>query len=526
MAMAAVAFEAHGLVHGMQQGCVAQKSSFSGPPIPSSSSSPSSISCKLRKTAGRESSGFGAVVLKVARSGGVRCEAQAIERNAAVKSETGSKREVDAFSGLSQVCAVLGTQWGDEGKGKLVDILAQRFDIVARCQGGANAGHTIYNNEGQKFALHLVPSGILNEKAVCVVGNGVVIHLPGFFKEIDNLEAKGVSCTGRLLVSDRAHLLFNLHQDVDGLREAELAGDMIGTTKRGIGPCYASKAIRNGVRVGDLRHLDTFREKLDVLFRDAASRFKDFEYSTTVLDAEMEKYTKYAQRLEPYIVDTVDYIADAYSQGKRILIEGGQATMLDVDFGTYPFVTSSNPSVGGICTGLGMAPNRLGDIVGVAKAYTTRVGAGPYPTELFGDQGEELRKAGFEWGTTTGRPRRCGWLDIVALNYACIINGFTALNLTKLDVLSGLSEVSLGVGYKMPNGQKLRSFPADLSVLEQVEVEYETLPGWKEDITGVRSYDQLPAAAKRYVERIEELVGLPCSYIGVGPGRDALIIKQ
>lgn len=195
----------------------------------------------------------------------------------------------------------------------------------------------------------------------------MLCFIPGFFKEIDNLEAKGVSCTGRLLVSDRAHLLFNLHQDVDGLREAELAGDMIGTTKRGIGPCYASKAIRNGVRVGDLRHLDTFREKLDVLFRDAASRFKDFEYSTAVLDAEMEKYTKYAQRLEPYIVDTVDYIADAYSQGKRILIEGGQATMLDVDFGTYPFVTSSNPSVGGICTGLGMAPNRLGDIVGVVS---------------------------------------------------------------------------------------------------------------------------------------------------------------
>ncbi|XP_024384522.1 adenylosuccinate synthetase 2, chloroplastic [Physcomitrium patens] len=459
------------------------------------------------------------------RASGVRCEAQAIEREA-VKADAGNSREEDAFSGLKQVCAVLGTQWGDEGKGKLVDILAQRFDVVARCQGGANAGHTIYNDKGEKFALHLVPSGILNEKTTCVVGNGVVIHLPGFFKEIDNLESKGVNTNGRLLVSDRAHLLFNLHQEVDGLREAELAGQMIGTTKRGIGPCYASKAIRNGIRVSDLRHLDTFREKLDILYRDAAARFKDFEYSSDEVNAEMEKYVKYAERLEPYIVDTVDYVNAAIAEGKRILIEGGQATMLDIDFGTYPFVTSSNPSVGGICTGLGVAPNRLGDIVGVAKAYTSRVGSGPYPTELFGEEGDELRKAGFEWGTTTGRPRRCGWLDIVALNFVCTINGFTAINLTKLDVLSGLPEVKLGIAYKTPSGEKLRAFPADLSILEQVEVEYEILEGWKEDITKVRSYDELPAAAQRYVERIEELIGLPCQYIGVGPGRDALIVKQ
>ncbi len=233
------------------------------------------------------------------------------------------------------------------------------------CQGGANAGHTIYNDEGVKFALHLVPSGILNTQAICVVGNGVVVHLPGFFKEIDGLEARGVLCTGRLFLSDRAHLLFDLHQTVDGLREAELGGDMIGTTKRGIGPCYASKAIRNGLRVGDLRHMDTFRSKLEILFKDAANRFKDFEYNDSVLDAEVENYKKFAKRLEPYIADTVQYISNAYTVGKRILIEGGQATMLDVDFGTYPFVTSSNPSVGGICTGLGISPKRLGDIIGV-----------------------------------------------------------------------------------------------------------------------------------------------------------------
>jgi adenylosuccinate synthase len=231
-------------------------------------------------------------------------------------------------------------------------------------QGGANAGHTIYNDEGKKFALHLVPSGILNENAKCVVGNGVVVHLPGFFEEIRKLEAAGVVCKGRLFVSDRAHLLFDLHQTVDGLREAELAGAMIGTTKRGIGPCYASKAIRNGIRVGDLRYLETFRDKLEVLLKDAASRFQGFEYD---LDAEMEKYEAFAEKLEPYITDTVHYINDAQRQKKRILIEGGQATMLDIDFGTYPFVTSSNPSVGGICTGLGIAPNRLGDIVGVVS---------------------------------------------------------------------------------------------------------------------------------------------------------------
>ncbi|CAM6022684.1 unnamed protein product, partial [Sphagnum balticum] len=437
----------------------------------------------------------------------------------------GSSDGEDPFKALSQVCAVLGTQWGDEGKGKLVDILAQRYDIVARCQGGANAGHTIYNDEGVKFALHLVPSGILNTQAICVVGNGVVVHLPGFFKEIDGLEARGVLCTGRLFVSDRAHLLFDLHQTVDGLREAELGGDMIGTTKRGIGPCYASKAIRNGLRVGDLRHMDTFRSKLEILFKDAANRFKDFEYNDSVLDAEVENYKKFAKRLEPYIADTVQYISNAYTVGKRILIEGGQATMLDVDFGTYPFVTSSNPSVGGICTGLGISPKRLGDIIGVAKAYTTRVGAGPFPTELHGDQGEALRVAGHEFGTTTGRPRRCGWLDIVALNYVCTINGFTALNLTKLDVLSGLSEVKLGVTYRNADGIQIRSFPSDLSVLEQVQVDYEVLPGWNKDITNVRSYQELPVEARRYVERIEELVGLPIHYIGVGPGRDALIVK-
>ncbi|THG00464.1 hypothetical protein TEA_006894 [Camellia sinensis var. sinensis] len=492
---------------------------------------------------------------------------------------------------LSQVSGVLGCQWGDEGKGKLVDILAKHFDIVARCQptgdtsskmticaalvsnqkriteadglwngeggsgggngaergkgggqwlakeevgmlegeegsgwgmgrgrrggissvgithsfamgviGGANTRHTIYDVEGKKFVFHLVPSGILNEETVCVIGNGVVVHLPGLFEEIDGLESNGVSCKGRILVSDRAHLLFDFHHVVDGLREAELANSFIGTTKRGIGPCYSSKVIRNGTRICDLRHMDTLPQKLDLLLSDAALRFQGFKYSSDMLEEEVEKYKRFAERLEPIIADTVHVVNESIAQKKQILVEGGQATMLDIDFGTYPFVTSSSPSTGGICTGLGIAPRILGDLVGVVKAYTTRVGSGPFPTEILGKGGDLLRFAGKKFGTTTSRPRRCGWLDVVALKYCCQINGFSSLNLTKLDVLSDLPEIQLGV-------------------------EYEVSPGWQCDISKVRNYSDLPKVAQEYVERIEELVGIPIHYIGVGPGRDALIYK-
>ncbi|KAG2383866.1 Adenylosuccinate synthetase [Vigna angularis] len=426
---------------------------------------------------------------------------------------------------LSQVSGVLGCQWGDEGKGKLVDVLAQHFEIVARCQGGANAGHTIYNAEGKKFALHLVPSGILNEDTLCVIGNGVVVHLPGLFKEIDGLESSGVSCQGRILVSDRAHLLFDFHQVVDGLREAELAKSFIGTTKRGIGPCYSSKVNRSGIQVSDLKYMDTFPQKLDAILLDVALRFKDLSYGPDVLREEVEKYKRYAERLEPFIADTVHVMNEAITQKRKILVEGGQATMLDIDFGTYPFVTSSSPSAGGICTGLGIAPRVIGDLIGVVKAYTTRVGSGPFPTEILGSGGDLLRFAGQEFGTTTGRPRRCGWLDIVALKYSCQINGFSSLNLTKLDVLSDLEEIQLGISYKLDDGTLIKSFPSDLRLLEQLKVEYEVLPGWKSDISSVRNYSDLPKAARQYVERVEELVGVPIHYIGVGPGRDALIYK-
>lgn len=329
---------------------------------------------------------------------------------------------------------------------------------------------------------------------------------------------------GRLIISDRAHLLFDLHKEIDGAREAELAGTgkQIGTTKRGIGPAYSSKATRNGLRVGDLVKLDGFAEKLRKLSLDGSKRFADFEYN---VEADIQHYKEMVSTVSPYVGDTVHLINEWASQGRRILIEGANATMLDIDFGTYPFVTSSNPSIGGVLTGLGIAPNKLGAIIGVAKAYTTRVGAGPYPTELFGDLATELREIGAEYGTTTGRPRRIGWLDLVALKYASAINGLTHLNLTKLDVLSGLEEIKVGVRYKTADGTSLPAFPSDLDLLESCTVEYDVLPGWKEDISKVRHWEDLPLNARKYVQYVEDATGVHCKWIGVGPGREAIVVK-
>jgi len=419
----------------------------------------------------------------------------------------------------NQVCVVLGSQWGDEGKGKLVDILSERYDIIARCQGGSNAGHTIVVN-GKKFAFHLLPSGILHPMTVCLIGNGVVLHLPTLFKELASLDEKGIEYKGRLFISDRAHLLFDYHQIVDGMQEDELAGEKIGTTKRGIGPCYSMKAQRTNLRVGDLRYMKHFSENLAKNVESIQKRYK-FEYD---VPAEVERYKKYAEMLEPMIVDSVAYVNDAYDAGKKILIEGANATMLDLDFGTYPFVTSSSASIGGACTGLGIAPSLIDCSVGIVKAYTTRVGSGPFPTELLDELGNQIREKGHEYGTTTGRPRRCGWLDTFVLKYTHQINRFTHLNITKLDVLSDLAEIKIGVGYSY-KGQKLTHFPSNLEVLANVEVEYETMPGWQSDITKVRSFDELPEAAKKYIKRIEELVGCPIKWVGVGPGRDEMIEK-
>lgn len=418
---------------------------------------------------------------------------------------------------------IIGSQWGDEGKGKLVDLLSADFEIVARCQGGANAGHTIVV-DGHKIALHLIPSGILNEKATCILGNGMVIHLPTFFKELENLEAHGISYKNRLFVSDRAHLVFDLHQIIDGLKEQELSAGRgaIGTTRKGIGPTYSSKASRSGLRVCDLEYFDSFKESFLRLVDNKHKRFGNFEYD---VEAEIQRYQKYRDLLKPFIIDSVFFINNAYTEGKKILIEGAQSTMLDLDFGTYPYVTSSSSSSGGASTGLGLAPNKIKSVIGVVKAYTTRVGAGPFPTELHGDKAEELRKEGGEYGTTTGRPRRIGWLDVVVLRYTHMINNFTWLNLTKLDVLSKQQELKIGVAY-VYQGKKLQSFPSNLLTLAECTVEYETFPGWNCDISHCHTFDELPKQARDYILRVEELIGAKVRWIGVGADRKAMIEKH
>jgi len=402
-------------------------------------------------------------------------------------------------------------------------LLSCEYDVVARCQGGANAGHTIVV-DGNKLALHLIPSGILSEKATCLLGNGMVVHLPTFFKELQNLEKNNIKYHGRLFISNRAHLVFDLHQIIDALKEQELSVGKasIGTTRKGIGPAYSSKASRSGLRVGDLEFFDSFKEGFLRLVTNKHKRFGDFPYD---VDAEVKRYSEYREAIRPFVIDSVSYINEAYKSGKKILIEGAQSTMLDLDFGTYPYVTSSSSSVGGACTGLGLSPNKIKTVVGVVKAYTTRVGAGPFPTELLGQLGDEIREEGGEYGTTTGRPRRIGWVDIMELKYTHQINDYTYFNLTKLDVLSKQKEVKIGVAY-IYQGKKLDAFPASLHVLADCIVEYETLPGWNSDISGARKLSDLPVQAQQYITRLEQLVGVPIRWIGVGADRKAMIVKE
>lgn len=422
------------------------------------------------------------------------------------------------------VSVVLGSQWGDEGKGKLVDILAADIDVCARCAGGNNAGHTIVvpiNGIKKSFAFHLLPSGLVNPKCTGLIGNGVVIHVPSFFAELDALESQGLDCTGRLLVSDRAQLVFDFHQIVDGLKEVELGGSSIGTTKKGIGPAYSGKASRSGLRVHHLFEPEVFASKFRKVVEGRFKRYGHFEYDT---EGEIERYKKLAERLKPYVVDSVDYIHKAMASGKKVLVEGANALMLDIDFGTYPFVTSSSTSIGGVCTGLGIPPKMIGKTIGVVKAYTTRVGAGPFPTEQLNEIGVHLQEVGHEYGTTTGRRRRCGWLDLAVLKHSSLINGYDAFNLTKLDVLDDLDEIKVGVSYSL-DGKDLSGFPADLDVVARVEVQYVTLPGWKTPICDIRKYSELPENCRKYVEFIEKEMGAPIEWIGVGPARDAMISK-
>lgn len=420
----------------------------------------------------------------------------------------------------NKVTVVLGAQWGDEGKGKVVDLLAVDSDIVCRCQGGNNAGHTVVV-DGKEFDFHLLPSGIINQKCTSVIGNGVVIHLPGLFEELKKNELKGMKgCEGRLVISDRAHLVFDIHQQVDGLQEAEKGKNSLGTTKKGIGPAYSAKATRNGIRIGDLLgDFSLFEDKYRTLVASYKRMFPALELN---IDSELSKYRAFADLVRPMVKDTVSYLHREIGSGRKVLVEGANAAMLDIDFGTYPYVTSSNCSIGGVLTGLGLPPNVIGNVLGVVKAYTTRVGDGPFPTELHDETGQLLQERGHEVGVTTRRVRRCGWLDLVVVRYTAMVNGYTSLCLTKLDILDTLKEIKVGVAYKL-NGKKIDYFPSSMVELSNVEVEYISLPGWACSIEHVRELDKLPAEARAYVKAIEDFLQVPVKYIGVGQGRESII---
>ena len=419
---------------------------------------------------------------------------------------------------------VLGTQWGDEGKGKIVDYLAQKADVVIRSQGGNNAGHTVVVDD-KAFALRLLPSGILFSDKTCIIGSGVVVNPEVLLQELDGMKEKGVKVS-KLEISTRAHVIMPYHIRIDE-EDEKLKGDAkIGTTKNGIGPCYADKINRVGIRIGDLMDKDIFAKKLRVNLKLKNRLFETY-YGCQGLDFDTiyQEYLGYAERIRPYVKDT-NYSANVYvNEGKKVLFEGAQATMLDIDHGTYPFCTSSNPTAGGACTGSGVGPRRMENIVGVVKAYTTRVGAGPFPAEQNNEVGEYLRNTGHEFGTVTGRPRRCGWLDTAVVKYAAMLNSLDYLAITRLDILDDLDTIKICTGYRY-NGQLLPEYPASLEVLEQVEPVYEDMPGWKTDISACKTYDELPEAARKYVERISELVGVPLGIVSVGPNRSQTIILQ
>lgn len=416
---------------------------------------------------------------------------------------------------------VLGAQWGDEGKGKLVDILSEKFDIVARATGGANAGHTVYvkmEGETKKFVFHLMPSGILYEHVTCLIGNGVVLHVPTLLKELKNLEDQGFDVSKRVKISDRIALLFEYHKIIDGWQEDSKGDQKVGTTKRGIGPCYADKINRRGLRLCDLVDWELFEKKYRANL-EWHQRVYGFEYEA---EKELGLLKEVREGLLEMMVDGAWYLNTALSEGKKVLLEGANAALLDIDHGTYPYVTSSNPTVGGAFTGTGMHARWLGENIGIVKAYMTRVGSGPFSTELHNALGEQIREAGGEYGSTTGRPRRCGWFDVPLTKYSVMINGFTSLNLTKLDVLDELDEIKIAKSYKL-NGEELKSFPARLEDLAKVEIEWETVPGWKTSLQEVTSWEELPENAKSYVLRLEELLGCPIKYVGVGQRRDQLV---
>lgn len=420
---------------------------------------------------------------------------------------------------------IIGTQWGDEGKGKIVDLLAADADVVVRFQGGNNAGHTLVVN-GEQFISHLIPSGILQKKQ-CMIGNGVVVDPAVLLKEMDALSAKGIAVgPEQLLISDRAHLIMPYHKYMDQARETMTGDKKIGTTGRGIGPCYEDKATRRGIRFADLIDPDVFRERLAAIVPEKNFYLEHFLKADTVDMAAIEKtYTGFANRLRPHVGNVAAALQKAGKAGEKILFEGAQGTHLDIDHGTYPFVTSSNTVSGNACCGSGVGPRDIHGVIGIVKAYTTRVGSGPFPSELFDDVGKTLQEVGAEVGATTGRKRRCGWLDTVILNNAVRLNGLTGLAVTKLDILSKLDELKICTAYTL-NGQRITDVPANLNEMAACEPVYETFPGWRKDIRTVLKYDDLPDAARRYLDRIQELSGVPIQIVSVGPGREETIVLK
>jgi adenylosuccinate synthase len=417
--------------------------------------------------------------------------------------------------------ALLGAQWGDEGKGKATDLLGDRVDYVVKFNGGNNAGHTVVVGE-EKYALHLLPSGILTPGVVPVIGNGVVVDLGVLFEEIDAISARGVDCD-RLVVSANAHVITPYHVQIDRVGERFLGKARIGTTGRGIGPAYADKMSRLGVRIQDLFDEKILRQKVEgALETKNQLLVKGYNRKAIAVDDVVDELLSHVDRLRPLVADTTLLLAEALDAGKVVLLEAGQATMLDVDHGTYPFVTSSSPTAGGACTGSGIPPTRIDRVVAVVKAYTTRVGEGPMPTELTGADGDRLRSAGAEYGVTTGRPRRCGWYDCVVARYAARVNGVTDFVLTKLDVLTGLERIPVCTGYEV-GGRHLEEMPMTQTEFHHASAVYELLPGWDDDISAARSLDDLPKAARAYVEAVESLSGAPISVVGVGPRRDQTI---
>jgi adenylosuccinate synthase len=419
---------------------------------------------------------------------------------------------------------LLGAQWGDEGKGKATDILGDRVDYVVRYQGGNNAGHTVVIGD-QKYALHLLPSGILSPNVVPVIGNGVVIDPGVLLKEIKDLTDRGIDCS-RLVISSNAHLITPYHRTIDKVTERFLGNSKIGTTGRGIGPAYADKINRIGIRVQDLFDPSILRQKIESALRDKNQvLIKVFNRKNIELQDVLDEYLAYAEILRPHVVDTGLLLNQALEAGKTVLLEGSQGTLLDVDHGTYPFVTSSNPTAGGACTGSGIGPTKITRVIGIIKAYTTRVGSGPFPTELFDEDGESLRRIGGEIGVTTGRARRCGWYDAPIARYAVRVNGLTDFFLTKLDVLTGWEKIPVCVAYEI-DGKRVEELPSSQSDFHHATPIYEYLPGWTENISGARSVAELPLNAQKYVEFLEKISGAPMSAIGVGPGRDQTIVVK